>query len=158
MLLKMLRAMPIYTPVIIVTARDKISERIAGLNMGADDYIIKPYDLSELSARIETVSRRPRENASQLVQIGDMEFDLARHQVSKPGETIVLTAREWSIMECLLRRPNTVVSRSRLEEIAYSLDTEIDSNAIEAHISRLRTKLGKSAIVTHRGLGYSLAQ
>lgn len=157
-LLRELRAMAQYTPVIITTARDKISDRIAGLNLGADDYVIKPFDLGELSARILTVTRRQLANASAVVSRGGITFDLQARTTHRDGQPIQLTATEWALVECLLRKGSEVVSRSRLEEAIYVFGNEVESNAIEAHISRLRSKLGRQAIVTHRGLGYSLAR
>lgn len=156
-LLARIRALPGYVSVIIMTARDKISDRIKGLNMGADDYVIKPYDLDEISARIGTVSRRQLENASARIVLDDLEFDLASRQVIRNGAPVTLTATEWSLIECLLRRKTSVVPKSTLEEALYAFGKEVESNAIEAHVSRLRTKLGRKVIVTHRGLGYSLA-
>lgn len=156
-LLRSIRANKPYTPVIVLTARDKISDRIAGLNMGADDYIIKPFDLYELSARIKTVSRRHTDTATTSVRVGEIEFDLGRHTAARNGTPVPLTATEWSLVECLLRRPRHVVSKSVLEDMLYSFGKEVQSNSIEAHISRLRSKLGKDVIVTRRGLGYSLA-
>lgn len=143
--------------VIIMTARDKISDRIKGLNAGADDYVIKPFDLDELSARINTVSRRRLADASPLIRIRDLEFDLVQHRSRRAGVDIALTAKEWSLMECLLRRKYGIVSKAVLEEALYAFGKEIESNSIEAHVSRLRAKLGKDVIVTHRGLGYGLA-
>lgn len=144
--------------VIIMTARDKISDRIKGLNAGADDYVIKPFDLDELSARINTVSRRLLADASQLIQVRDLEFDLFEHRSRRAGVDIALTAKEWSLMECLLRRKSGIVPKAVLEEALYAFGKEIESNSIEAHVSRLRAKLGKDVIVTHRGLGYGLAR
>ncbi|MCB2134378.1 MAG: response regulator transcription factor [Rhodobacteraceae bacterium] len=155
-LLQTLRRQPAYTPVIIMTARDKVSDRIKGLNLGADDYVIKPFDLNELSARINTVARRRLDNASNTIRHGDLEFSLAEHRVHRGGAPVPLTATEWSLMECLLRRSGAVVSKTVLEEALYAFGKEVESNSIEAHISRLRTKLGRDSIVTHRGLGYSI--
>nr|WP_325248946.1 response regulator transcription factor [Amylibacter sp.] len=157
-LLSTVRGYSRYIPIIIMTARDKISDRIKGLNLGADDYVIKPFDLQELSARIHTVTRRRLENASHLIKLGSLEFDLERRSSLRDGQPVQLTAKEWSLLEFLLRRANTVIARSALEEALYSFDGDIESNAIEAHISRLRAKLGKDVILTHRGLGYSITR
>lgn len=156
--LKQVRTMTRYTPVIILSARDKVSDRIKGLDLGADDYVIKPFDLQELSARIATVTRRQFENASDILKIGSLEFDLKRRKTTRDGVAVSLTATEWSLMECLLRRPEIIVPKSQLEETLYAFGKEIGSNSIEVHVSRLRAKLGRDVIVTHRGLGYSITK
>lgn len=155
-LLKLIRCRNQRTPIIILTARDKVSDRIKGLNEGADDYILKPFDLDELTARINTVSRRASERSSQVLRVKDIEVDLARHSVSQAGIEVRLTAKEWGIFECLLLRRSKIVPKDALELSLYAFGDEIESNAIEAHISRLRGKLGKDLIVNHRGLGYRL--
>jgi two-component system OmpR family response regulator len=118
------------TPVIILTARDQISDRIAGLNAGADDYLVKPFDLSELSARISAVGRRYSGNPNPLVDIGDLEVDLAGRSVRRNGSPIPLTAREWSLFEAFVQRPHALLSKAQLEERLYSFDTEVESNTI----------------------------
>ena len=154
--LKDRRAAGDVTPVIILTARDQISDRIAGLNAGADDYLVKPFDLFELSARIGAVGRRYSGNPNPLVTIGDIEVDLAARSVRRDGKPVQLTAREWSLFEAFVQRPNTLLSKSQLEERLYSFDTEIESNTIEVYIARLRKKIGADAIETVRGMGYRL--
>lgn len=154
--LKKLRAAGDVTPVIILTAMDQVSDRIAGLNAGADDYLIKPFDLSELSARVAAVARRYRGNPNPLLQIGDLEVDLNDHQVRRHGELLELTAREWALFEGFLQRPSILLSRAQLEDRLYPFGAEIESNTIEVYISRLRKKLGHDAIVTVRGMGYRL--
>ncbi len=144
------------TPVIILTARDQISDRIKGLNAGADDYLVKPFDLSELSARIAAVSRRYAGNPNPIRQIGTLEVDLTRHFISRDGVSINLTAREWALFEAFIQRPGTVLSKSQLEDHLYAFGAEIESNTIEVYISRLRKKLGKDYFETVRGLGYSM--
>jgi len=156
--LRHLRAVPHYTPIIIMSARDKISDRIKGLELGADDYVIKPFDLNELSARIATVTRRQLENASEKFVFGPVCFDLKRRTTTVNGHPVQLTPTEWALMECLLRRGSLIVPKAQLEDAIYAFGKEIESNSIEAHISRLRAKLGKSTILTHRGLGYSIAR
>lgn len=156
--LKQVRSMTRYTPIIILSARDKVSDRIKGLELGADDYVIKPFDLMELSARVATVTRRQLENASDILKLGPLEFDLKRHKTTRDGLAVSLTATEWSLMECLLRRSGLIVPKTQLEETLYAFDKEIESNSIEAHVSRLRAKLGRDVIATHRGLGYSVAK
>lgn len=146
------------TPVIILTARDQISDRIEGLNAGADDYLVKPFDLSELTARIAAVSRRYSGNPNPLVEIGDLAIDLASRAVFRCGRAVDLTAREWAIFDALVQRPGAILSKSQLEDRLYDFGSEIESNTIEVHISRLRKKLGKDIIETSRGLGYRLGR
>ena len=144
------------TPVVILTALDQISDRIEGLNAGADDYLVKPFDLSELSARLAAVARRYAGNPNPIIGIGALEVDQALRLVTVAGRRIELTAREWAILDRLIRRPGAVVSRSQLEDTLYEFGSEIESNAVEVHVSRLRKKLGRDAILTARGLGYSM--
>ena len=144
------------TPVIILTARDQISDRIAGLNAGADDYLVKPFDLSELSARIAAVARRYRGNPNPKVQIGRLEVDLTEHSVYRDGELVDLTAREWALFEAFMQKPGMLLSKSQLEDQLYAFGEEIESNTIEVYVSRLRKKLGRDAIETVRGMGYRL--
>lgn len=144
------------TPVIILTARDQISDRIKGLNAGADDYLVKPFDLSELSARIAAVSRRYAGNPNPIQQFGELEIDLARHLVARDGAAINLTAREWALLEALIQRPGTLLSKAQLEDHLYAFGEEIESNTIEVYISRLRKKLGREQLETVRGLGYRM--
>ncbi|WP_425416382.1 response regulator transcription factor [Oricola indica] len=156
--LKTLRGRGDVTPVIILTALDQVSDRIEGLNAGADDYLVKPFDLAELSARIGSVARRYTGNPNPIIRHGPLEIDLAARSVTKDGKKIVLTAREWVLFEAFLQRPGQLLSKAQLEERLYSFDTEIDSNAIEVHVSRLRKKLGAKVIETERGLGYRLGR
>ena len=154
--LRSLRAKGSQTPVIIMTALDQVSDRIEGLNAGADDYLVKPFDLSELSARIGAVARRYSGNPNPLIALGDLSIDLAERRVSKSGRAIPLTAREWVLFEAFLQKPGQLLSKPQLEERLYSFDAEVESNTIEVHVSRLRKKLGADVIVTERGLGYRL--
>lgn len=156
--LKALRSQGDVTPVVILTALDQVSDRIAGLNAGADDYMIKPFDLSELSARIGSVARRYTGNPNPLINHGGLTIDLAARSVMLNGRPVILTAREWVLFEAFLQRPGQLFSKAQLEEKLYSFDTEIDSNAIEVHVSRLRKKLGPHVIETERGLGYRLGR
>lgn len=154
--LSKLRGRNIPTPVIILTAKDKVSDRIDGLNRGADDYVIKPFDLDEVTARIHTVCRRAADQLTQTVVIRDLIICLTDHSVRRNGETIRLTAKEWGVLDALLRRKSKIVTRESLESAIYAYGSEVESNALEAHISRLRMKLGKDLIITHRGIGYML--
>jgi two-component system, OmpR family, response regulator len=154
--LKRLRSAGSATPVIILTAFDQISQRIEGLNAGADDYLVKPFDLGELSARIGAVARRYSGNPNPLITHGDLKIDLSARSVRQQGKVIALTAREWALLEAFLSRPGRLLSKAQLEERLYAFDAEFESNTIEVHISRLRKKLGASLIDTERGLGYRL--
>lgn len=146
------------TPVIILTARDQLSDRIAGLNAGADDYLVKPFDLSELSARIAAVARRYSGNPNPLLQIKGLEIDLISHTVKQADSVIELTAREWTLFEALLQHPGVLLSRAQLEDHLYAFGSEIESNTVEVHISRLRKKLGRDIIDTVRGRGYRIVR
>lgn len=155
-LLSELRKRGDVTPVIILTALDQISDRIEGLNAGADDYMVKPFDLAELSARLAAVARRYSGNPNPLVTIGNLEIDLAARSVRRDGRLVPLTAREWVLFEGFVQHPGQILSKAQLEERLYAFDTEVESNTIEVHVSRLRKKLDKGAIETVRGLGYRL--
>ncbi len=154
--LRALRVRGDVTPVIILTALDQISDRIEGLNAGADDYMVKPFDLSELSARLNAVARRYSGNPNPLITLGDLEIDLAARTIRRGGKVVPLTAREWMLFEALVQRPGQILSKAQLEERLYSFETEIESNTIEVHVSRLRKKLGRGGIETVRGFGYRL--
>lgn len=156
--LKILRTKGNTTPVIILTALDQISDRIDGLNAGADDYLVKPFDLAELSARIGAVARRYSGNPNPVMRFGDLEIDLAVRSIRRAGKPVALTAREWVLFEAFLSRPSQLLTRSQLEEHLYSFDADVESNAIEVHVSRLRKKLGAGVIATERGLGYRLGR
>jgi two-component system OmpR family response regulator len=154
--LRVLRAKGSVTPVMILTAHDRITERIEGLNAGADDYMVKPFDLAELSARIAAVARRYSGNPNPLITLGALEIDLAAHAIHGPQGQIDLSQREWIIFEALLQRPGQIVSKSQIEDQIYAFDSEVESNTIEVYVSRLRKKLGKDVVQTLRGLGYRL--
>lgn len=151
-----LRANGDHTPVIILTARDQISDRIAGLNAGADDYLVKPFNLGELEARILAVTRRYEGKPQTVVHISDIEIDRASHGIVVAGEGVSLTHREWAVLDLLIARPGSVVTKARIEEALYAFGTEVESNTVEVYISRLRKKIGKDRIRTARGLGYIL--
>ncbi len=154
--LRALRARGDVTPVIILTALDQVSDRIEGLNAGADDYLVKPFDLAELSARIGSVARRYSGNPNPILTHGGLEIDIAARRISRSGSPVQLTAREWALFEAFLTRPGQLLSKAQLEEKLYAFDTEVESNTIEVHVSRLRKKLGAGIIQTERGLGYRL--
>ena len=156
--LKALRAGRDVTPVIILTALDQVSDRIEGLKAGADDYLVKPFDLDELSARIGSVARRYSGNPNPIIRHRGLEIDIARRSVGRDGKPVQLTAREWALLEAFLTRPGQLLSKAQLEEKLYDFAAEVESNTIEVHVSRLRKKLGTDLIETERGLGYRLAQ
>lgn len=156
--LKGLRSEQDATPVIIMTALDQLTDRIAGLNAGADDYLIKPFDLDELSARIAAVARRYSGNPNPLLHINGFDIDLINHTVYSSDTLIDLTAREWALLEALLQHPGALLSRHQLEDHLYEFGAEIESNTVEVHISRLRKKLGREMIETVRGMGYRLVK
>jgi two-component system response regulator QseB len=142
------------TPVIILTARDEVQQRIAGLDAGADDYIVKPFDLDEVMARMRSVLRRAAGRGDSAIQHGDLRLDPVSHTVERNGVPISLSAHEFSVLEALLQRPGAVLSRSQLEDRLYGWDEQIGSNAVEVYIHGLRRKLGNDAIRTLRGVGY----
>lgn len=154
--LRRLRARGAATPVIILTALDQVSDRIEGLNAGADDYLVKPFDLAELSARIGSVARRYGGNPNPIITHGPLQIDLAARSIQRDGRPVTLTAREWALFEAFLARPGQLLSKAQLEEKLYAFDAEVESNTIEVHVSRLRKKLGAEVIETERGLGYRL--
>jgi two-component system OmpR family response regulator len=156
--LKALRARGDVTPVIILTALDQVSDRIEGLNAGADDYLVKPFDLAELTARIGSVARRYSGNPNPILSHGSLDIDLAARSVHRDGRPVPLTAREWALFEAFLARPGQLLSKPQLEEKLYAFDAEVESNTIEVHVSRLRKKLGAQVIETERGLGYRLGK
>ncbi len=155
-LLKRLRKRGAATPVIIITAQDQIGARIEGLNCGADDYLVKPFDLDELSARVKAVARRYAGNPNPLIRSGDIEIDQASHHVSVANQTVDLTSREWALLDQLVRRRKAIISKSQLEDALYEFGAEVESNAVEVYVSRLRKKLGRDVIQTIRGIGYRL--
>ena len=144
-------------PVVIVTARDSVGDRIAGLDAGADDYLVKPFDLDELSARIRAVMRRRAGRAESTLKVGPLEMDTAAKRVKWKGKEVELSGREYALLEALGSRPGGFLTRAQLEERLYGWDEEIASNAVEVHIHALRRKLDPSLIRTVRGLGYSLS-
>jgi two-component system OmpR family response regulator len=143
-------------PVVILTARDMVSDRIQGLNAGADDYLIKPFDLEELSARLDAVARRYFGNVVPVIQFGPVELELQTRRARLNDEHVDLTAREWAVIDVLVRRPNATVSKEQIADALYAFDAEIESNAIEVYVSRIRRKLGRDFVQTIRGLGYSV--
>ncbi len=142
------------TPVLIATARDAVAQRVAGLDAGADDYIVKPYALDELLARIRALLRRAAGRAEPVYSHGDVAIHPATREVTVSGVPVVLTAREWAVLEPLIARPGVLLSRAQLEEKLYSWKDDISSNAVEVYVHGLRRKLGAALIQNVRGVGY----
>ncbi len=152
--LKSLRAADNDLPVLILTARDTVSDRVKGLDAGADDYLIKPFDLAELNARIRALVRRHKGRASPVIEHGHLVMDPAAHTVTLDGKPVNLSQREFAILQMLLENRGKVLSRARLEEGLYAWGEEVESNAVEVYIHHLRKKLGSDLIRTMRGVGY----
>jgi two-component system response regulator QseB len=144
------------TPVLCLTARDTLQDRVTGLDRGADDYLVKPFDLDELNARLRALMRRSAGRAVNWVESGALRMDVAGHQVQLDGKGVDLSAREFAILQILLESAGRVVSRERLEDTLYGWDQEVSSNALEVHIHHLRKKVGSDWIQTVRGAGYRL--
>lgn len=152
-------------PVLIVSARDQLQNRVEGLNQGADDYLIKPYEFEELVARIQALLRRSGSLNSQVItqestilKNGEVTLDVEQHIATLKGTTVDLSNREWAILIPLMTHPNKIFSKSNLEDKLYAFDSEINSNTIEVYVHHIRSKLGKDIIRTIRGLGYRLGQ
>jgi DNA-binding response OmpR family regulator len=142
------------TPVIILTARDDTQDRIDGLDAGADDYIVKPFDLDEVAARMRSVLRRANGRADPTIRVGDISLNPATHAVERAGVAVQLSAHEYAVLEALLQRPGAILSRTQLEDRLYGWDAPVESNAVEVYIHSLRRKLGSDSIRTLRGVGY----
>ena len=141
-------------PVLIITARDSVADRVLGLDTGADDYLVKPFDLDELTARLRALLRRRSGRATPIIEIGPLTLDPASHEVHLEGSEIKLSAREFGILHALMENPGVPLSRSQLEDRLYGWQEEIGSNAVEVHIHALRRKLGSDWIRNVRGVGY----
>ena len=150
-------------PVLIISARDQLQNRVEGLNLGADDYLIKPYEFDELIARIHALLRRvggtiQQATADSILKNGDVILDVEQHIAKLRGEEVELSNREWAILVPLMSHPNKIFSKANLEDKLYDFDNEISSNTIEVYVHHIRSKLGKDIIQTIRGLGYRLGQ
>jgi two-component system response regulator QseB len=152
--LKTLRHRGNRIPVLILTARDTVADRVKGLDAGADDYLVKPFDLDELAARIRALLRRQSGRAEPAIQFGDLRLNPATHEVTFQGKPLSLSAREFSLLEVFLDRPGMVLSREQLQEKLYGWDEEVESNTVEVYIHALRRKLGQEFIKNVRGVGY----
>ena len=155
--LRALRAAGAQLAVIVITARDTLADRVQGLDLGADDYLVKPFDLEELSARVRAALRRGAPQQTPELRHGAVALDPAAKRVTLDGAPLLLTAREFALLHALMRRPTHILSRAQLEEALYGWGEEVESNAIEAHVYNLRKKLGSGFIVTLRNQGYGLA-
>jgi len=156
-LLRRARQRRLATPVLIATARDRVADRISGLDAGADDYMVKPIDLDELAARLRAIERRMAGRSEPEIVVGDIAIEPATRRVLRGEEPVDLTARELAVLLALAKRPGATVSREQLVEALYGWEESIESNAIDVHIHHLRRKLGAEAIETQRGLGWRLA-
>ena len=152
-----LRRRGLCTPILMLTARDRLGDRINGLDAGADDYLVKPFEPEEMAARLRAVCRRSAGSASDLRRIGAVEIELSGRTARLEGRRVELTAREWAVLEALVLRAGRIVSKTDLDALVLGNDAEVVSNALEVHISALRRKLGRELIETVRGMGYRLA-
>jgi len=152
--LRALRARRNVVPVLVATARDAVGDRIAGLDAGADDYVVKPFDIDELLARIRALLRRSAGRAEPAFEHRGVSLNPATREATLHGQPVSLSAREWAVLEALLARPGVVLSRTQLEEKLFSWKDDISSNAVEVYIHGVRKKLGANLIQTVRGLGY----
>jgi DNA-binding response OmpR family regulator len=152
--LKTLRHRKNAIPVLVMTARDTVPQRVHGLNLGADDYLVKPFDLGELIARLHALVRRARGGLDFLYRQGDVTVNPVTRQVFAAERQIALSSREWTILDALVARPGAILSRAQLEDRLYGYSGEVESNAVEVYIYGLRKKLGQHFIVNIRGLGY----
>lgn len=157
-LLQELRASGNATPVLIVTARDDVETRIAGLDLGADDFVIKPFDFEELAARMRAVLRRHAGHASSEIRSAEITLNLASREIEFGGVIQVLPAREYALLRALMERPGTILSRSQLEDALYGWGDEVESNAVDVLIHYIRRKFGKDIIKNVRGVGWMVAK
>ena len=152
--LRSLRARGDATPVIVLTARDALPDKVTGLDSGADDYLVKPFELDELLARLRALRRRQEGRTRSLLQVADLTLDPATREVQRGGRPVLLSAREFAVLQALLERPGAILSRAQLEDRLYGWGEELESNAISVYMHQLRKKLGDDLLHTVRGLGY----
>jgi two-component system, OmpR family, response regulator QseB len=156
--LRQAREAGVTTPVLVLTARDAVAHRIGGLDGGADDYVVKPVDLYELAARLRALIRRAHGQVHEFLQAQDVVLDPAGRSVSRAGQAVALSTREFDLLQALLLNAGRVLSREQLEQHLYSWGLEVESNAVEVHVHHLRKKLGPELITTVRGVGYMIAR
>lgn len=154
--LKKIRVRHSELPILLLTARDEIKDKVEGLNAGADDYLTKPFDIDELIARLRVIERRLGTVKNSCISIGTISLDIEKHEVSIEGKLIDLSRREFMLLKALMERAGNVLSKEQLEQTLYGWGEEISSNSIEVHIHNVRKKIGKSVISTIRGIGYSV--
>ena len=154
--LKALRLRQLATPILVLTARDAVPDRVHGFDTGADDYVVKPVDLMELAARLRSLVRRAAGQMHHTLRVGHVLLDVAGRRVSRQGVAVTLSTREFDLLHALMRHAGRVLSREQLEQQLYSWGNEVESNTIEVHIHHLRKKLGSTLIQTVRGVGYSV--
>jgi DNA-binding response OmpR family regulator len=152
--LRSLRSRGDATPVIVLTARDALPDRVSGLDAGADDYLVKPFELDELLARVRAVGRRHAGRATPVLEVADLRLDPATREVSRAGRQMLLSAREFALLQALMERPGAILSRAQLEDRLYGWGQELESNAISVYVHQLRKKLGDDLLHTVRGVGY----
>ena len=156
--LRDVRALKVTTPVLVLTARDAVPDRIAGLDLGADDYVLKPVDLNELGARLRALVRRSHGQVQDVLRCGGIALDPSARQVTQDGNAVALATREFDLLHALMLSAGRVMSREQLEQKLYSWGHEVESNAIEVHIHHLRRKLQTDLIQTVRGIGYTMVR
>jgi two-component system response regulator QseB len=156
--LKSLRSRGSSLPVVILTARDAVDDRVAGLDAGADDYVVKPFELKELEARLRAVLRRRAGRASSVIEHGRLSLDLATHELRRDGVPVPVSPREFALLHALIEHPGRILSRAQLEERLYGWGEEVGSNVVEVHIHSLRRKLGTELIRNVRGVGYRVPE
>lgn len=154
--LQQLRRADDHIPVLLLTARDSVADRVSGLDIGADDYLVKPFDMDELFARLRSLLRRSAGSAGPVLVAGDLEIQPQNHEVTFKGERVSLTAKEMAVLELLARNHGRFVSKTRLEDGIYRWGKEVGSNTVEVYISHLRKRFGRDSIETLRGVGYRL--
>jgi two-component system, OmpR family, response regulator len=157
-ILRALRSRRDQTPVIVLTARDALQDRVNVLDAGADDYLVKPFELEELAARIRAVTRRKAGRAEPAIEIGEVRLDPSMRQVTRAGETVALSGREYAVLEALMMRPGAILSRAQLEDRLYGWGDAIESNAVSVYVHQLRRKLGNDFIRNVRGVGYYVSR
>jgi two-component system OmpR family response regulator len=156
--LKTARMTGMAVPILVITARDSVDDRIAGLDLGADDYVVKPFELRELIARMRAVLRRHNGQAQSLITSGDLTLDLATHRVQYRNAEHLLTAREFALLQALMQRPGVILSRAQIEQRIYGWGEEVESNAIDVLIHEIRKKCGKDIIRNVRGAGWMVVK